>query len=98
MVGELRQLLARSCVTALEADLIILDEFQRFRDLLDGESEAAELAGHLFDEADARVILLSATPYKMYTLADERDEDHYADFVRTARFLMGDARGSALRG
>ena len=41
MVGELRQLLARSCVTALEADIIILDEFQRFRDLLDGESEAA---------------------------------------------------------
>ena len=89
LVGELRRLLARSCVTALEADVIILDEFQRFRDLLDGDSDAAELAGHLFDEQGARVLLLSATPYKMYTLSDEKDEDHYADFVRTARFLMG---------
>ena len=83
-------MLARSCVRALEPDLVILDEFQRFRDLLDGESEAAELARLLFDEADgARAAPVSATPYKMYTLADERDEDHYADFLRTARFLMG---------
>jgi hypothetical protein len=89
IVGELRTVLARSCVRALEPDLVILDEFQRFRDLLDGESEAAELARFLFDEPTARVLLLSATPYKMYTLADERDEDHYADFLRTARFLMG---------
>jgi hypothetical protein len=89
LVGELRTLLARSCVRALEVDLVILDEFQRFRDLLDGRSDAAELAGHLFNEPGARVVLLSATPYKMYTLVDERDEDHYSDFIRTARFLMG---------
>jgi hypothetical protein len=89
IVGELRTVLARSCVRALEPDLVILDEFQRFRDLLDGDSDAAQLARFLFDEPTARVLLLSATPYKMYTLADERDEDHYADFLRTARFLMG---------
>lgn len=96
MIGELRTILARSCVNALEADLIILDEFQRFRDLLDGDSEAAELARHLFSGEDhpkdgpgVRMVLLSATPYKMYTLSDESDEDHYADFIRTARFLMG---------
>lgn len=96
LIGDLRTILARSCVNALEADLIILDEFQRFRDLLDGGSEAAELARHLFTGTDdgrdgpgVRVVLLSATPYKMYTLSDESDEDHYADFIRTARFLMG---------
>lgn len=91
LIGELRALLARTCVRALEADIIILDEFQRFRDLLDGDSDAADLARRLFDEShDARVILLSATPYKMYTLADEHEEDHYRDFLRTARFLMGE--------
>jgi hypothetical protein len=93
LVGELRHLLARSCVSALEPDLIILDEFQRFRDLLDTKNEIAELAQHLFAQKDARIVLLSATPYKMYTLADEslqRSEDHYADFLRTARFLIGD--------
>ena len=35
-VGELRALLAASCIAALEPDLIILDEFQRFGHLLDG--------------------------------------------------------------
>ncbi|MGI8519435.1 MAG: DEAD/DEAH box helicase, partial [Actinomycetota bacterium] len=88
-VGDLRMLLARACIGALEPDLIILDEFQRFKNLLDPENPAAELASHLFEYGDARVLLLSATPYKMYTLAREREtDDHYADFLRTTDFLM----------
>ena len=92
-VGDLRNLLARVTITALEPDLVILDEFQRFKHLLDGDTPAAELAHSMFtysDEvAEARVLLLSATPYKMYTLSDEASEDdHYADFVRTVDFLM----------
>ena len=35
IVGKLRQLLAAVCVQALEPDLIILDEFQRFKPLLE---------------------------------------------------------------
>lgn len=87
-VGDLRELLARTCVEALEPDLVILDEFQRFKHLLDGTDPAADLARQLFDFPDVRVLLLSATPYKMYTLADEADDDHYADFLDTLRFLM----------
>jgi hypothetical protein len=89
-VGAVRQTLARSCVHALEPDLIILDEFQRFRDLLDGESDAAELAQSLFNYPAARMLLLSATPYKMHTLPEEVEagDEHYADFQRTTRFLM----------
>ena len=91
LIGELRALLARTCVDALEPDLIILDEFQRFRELLDGDDPASELAQHLFDYEGARVLLLSATPYKMVTFADEAGgEDHHRDFKRTLRFLMGD--------
>ena len=91
LVGELRHALARSCVNALEPDLVILDEFQRFTHLLDGDSPAAELAQHLFAQQTARVLLLSATPYKMYTLPEESEAhgDHYADFRRTTNFLMG---------
>lgn len=93
-IGDLRTLLARTCLQALEPDLVILDEFQRFRDLLDGDDPAAELASDLFSYADdttaVRTLLLSATPYKMYTLAHELgEENHYEDFLRTVHFLNG---------
>lgn len=90
MVGELRQRLARVCLNALEPDLIILDEFQRFKDLLDGEGEAAQLARALFEYKDARTLLLSATPYKMFTLDGEAGDDHQPDFLRTMDFLLQD--------
>ena len=106
-ISELRALLVRSCLKALEPDLIILDEFQRFKHLMyseEGEDEselsARELAGELFTYADenseARVLLLSATPYKMYTTADEKGvEDHYIDFLRTFKFLANDPNNPA---
>lgn len=95
LIGELRSILATTCVDALEPDLIILDEFQRFRDLLDGDDPASELAQHLFDYDGARVLMLSATPYKMVTFADEAGgDDHHRDFTRTLRFLIG-ADGAA---
>lgn len=98
IIGELRSILAKTCLKWLEPDLIILDEFQRFSDLLKPESEERELAQALFSYADkhteARVLLLSATPYKMYTLPQEKDEDHYADFFRTLEFLYYGNEGS----
>ncbi|MGE5550803.1 MAG: helicase-related protein [Bacteroidota bacterium] len=89
LVGELRRALAETCVRELEPDLIIMDEFQRFKDLLDGKDEVAGLARTLFNYPAAKVLLLSATPYKMYTIYHEtEDNDHYADFLRTVGFLM----------
>ena len=101
LVGDFRQLLARTCIHALEPDLVILDEFQRFKHLLGADEEdenpAAELAEVLFnyeereDLGKTRVLLLSATPYRMYTMAGETvDDDHYRDFVDTLRFLQDD--------
>jgi hypothetical protein len=89
MTGLLRRLLAKTCLSALEPDLVILDEFQRFGELFDDPetNPAAELANELFNYSDdLRVLLLSATPYKMYA-TDDDGEDHYADFIRTLRFL-----------
>lgn len=90
-VSKLQRLLANSCLDALEPDLVILDEFQRFRDLLDSNTPSGELAQRLFEYEDintkVRTLLLSATPYKMYTLSHESDEDHYRDFLRTVCFL-----------
>jgi hypothetical protein len=89
LVGALRQKLAKVCVSALEPDLVILDEFQRFKDLLDGDDDAAALARELLTYPDVRVLLLSATPYRMLSLDHEQEDDHYPDFVRTLRFLFG---------
>ena len=80
---------------------MVLDEFQRFKDLLnpDPANFAAELAHRLFDYVQpqtgraTRTLLLSATPYRMYTTADEVEGDHYADFLSTCSFLIAnDAR------
>lgn len=91
IVGSLRMMLATACIHALEPDLVILDEFQRFRDLLNGSDSASELADRLFTWEDVRVLLLSATPYKMYTLACDADqEDHFTDFLKTVEFLQND--------
>jgi hypothetical protein len=89
IVGELRNRLAMVCVKALEPDLVILDEFQRFRDVLTGDSEAGELASSLFDYPGNKTVMLSATPYKAYTLSGDADDDHHADFIRTVDFLLG---------
>ena len=92
LIGTLRSKLASVCLDALEPDLVILDEFQRFKYLLDGEDEASMLANALFAYPDVRVLLLSATPYKMFTLDQEHDEDdHYPDFIRTLNFLFNDS-------
>ena len=52
LIGELRRLLAAVCIRALEPDLVIMDEFQRFKPLIETREEhrspAAELAQSLF--------------------------------------------------
>ena len=66
------------------------------------KAAAAELARALFcyegeDGSKARLLLLSATPYRMLTLNtdDPEEGDHYADFLRTMRFLFGEEDGLA---
>ena len=97
LIVDLRRLLAESCLKALEPDLVIMDEFQRFKSLLDNRTgDAAELAQRLFaattpEGAPVRTLLLSATPYKLYTTdAEIGDEDHYKDFIATTQFLFND--------
>ncbi|WP_396925852.1 helicase-related protein [Mycolicibacterium sp.] len=90
ITAELRHALAAASVESLEPDLVILDEFQRFRHLIDPHSgsDASELAHHLFNYPDAKVLLLSATPYKPYTTVEgDNDDDHYRDFMTTLEFL-----------
>jgi hypothetical protein len=96
LIGQFRECLARACLSALEPDLIILDEFQRFSSLLGGDQseegkEIAELGQQFLAYPGAKILLLSATPYKAYTLAHEVGTDnHHKDFLRVAKFLLND--------
>jgi len=96
LIGQFRECLARACLSALEPDLIILDEFQRFSSLLGGDQseegkEIAELGQQFLAYPGAKILLLSATPYKAYTLAHESGmDDHHKDFLRVASFLLND--------
>ena len=99
VIARLRSMLASKCMDALEPDLVILDEFQRFKHLLEDRGEASDLARALFEYSDdkvvdhkVRVLLLSATPYKMFTLdLEKEEEDHYGDFITTLKFLFNDS-------
>ena len=88
LVSELRLRLAEMSIDMLEPDLIILDEFQRFRNLLDPQNLEARLAQKLFRYEQVKTLLLSATPYKMLSLDHEQDDDHYRDFLKTLEFLF----------
>lgn len=102
-IGDLRRLMAGVCLQALEPDVVILDEFQRFKHLIAPEEtgnpaldDMRELAQEFMNHPDASVLMLSATPYKMYTLPDEQaSEDHYEDLKLTLGFLIGDKSATA---
>ena len=104
VISELRRVLAGACVKALEPDLVILDEFQRFKNLLGTQGAdrdaAADLAQELFqaeahDGKRVRTLLLSATPYKLYTADAEIEHELLTDValgspaILAARSLRG---------
>jgi hypothetical protein len=93
LIHNLRRILIRCCLRYVNADLYILDEFQRFRDLidLDNKEEEAIIAREvLLSKRASRVLLLSATPFKAFTSHDdvERGEDHHRDFRKVLEFLL----------
>ncbi|MDB4777836.1 DEAD/DEAH box helicase [bacterium] len=98
LVALLKEALAEICVDYIDADLYILDEFQRFKDLVqtDLESEASSIAKRIFDKENSRILLLSATPFKAFTAdtALESDEEHYKEFKTVLKFLMNGDSGS----
>lgn len=94
-LGKMRTELTKVCIESLRPSLIIMDEFQRFRNLLDEQTDAGKLASDLFGfardggESGPRTVLLSATPYKMLSMHHEQGEDHYRDLLKTLAFLDG---------
>lgn len=86
LVAALRVGVQRVALDALMPDLVILDEVQRFRSVLQEADSTESIAARLF-RRNAAVLILSATPYRMLSL-DHEGGDHYRDFLDTVRFLF----------
>lgn len=95
--AKVRALFVEACVDNLQADLFILDEFQRFKELLDPETDdettqredQAIARKVLHREGDHHTLLLSATPFKALTHVgeDETDSAHADDLQKLFGYL-----------
>lgn len=93
LVAQLRRILAQSCLHLLDAHLYILDEFQRYKNLISPEtnemSAAMEMASAIFKQANSKILMLSATPFKAYTSDFDqlKGEIHHKEFRTVLEFL-----------
>lgn len=99
IVAELRRGLQRAAIDHLKPHLVILDEVQRFRDVIEQEHSEDSIASRLFSRGTP-VLILSATPYKMLTLPQEEQHaggegEHYENFLKTVAFLQRRRDGTA---
>jgi hypothetical protein len=90
LIGELRYHLAKVSLDFLNPNLVILDEFQKFKDVLTNADNKSTVESQLFKKKNVKVLILSATPYRMYTRAHEAGS-HHEDFLETYRFLIAEA-------
>jgi hypothetical protein len=93
-IGRLRRALALATLRHQPPDLVILDEFQRYRQLLE-EKEADPLLKALLDPtASAKppaILLLSATPYRLLSTRWEESQGTlaHAQLMELIEFLAG---------
>ena len=93
-VGRLRRALAHAVLISRPPDLVVLDEFQRYRDLLSPENRKDRLISSLLEAGGARrpaVLLLSATPYKLYATRWEESQgiESHRELFDLLEFLGG---------
>ena len=92
VIKLLRVVLAKTGLRRIQPDLVILDEFQRFRDILD-RNGTSEIARWMLRPEGPSVLLLSATPYRMYGGEGVdlfgNGSGHHRDFFGLIEWLFG---------
>jgi hypothetical protein len=99
IIGRLRRALAHAQLIFGPPDLVIFDEFQRYRELLTPNGLQDKLMSQLLCGANSpAVLLLSATPYKLYAGRWEQaaGADHHRELFELIEFLGGD-HGKVIR-
>ena len=95
-IYKLRQIFAGISIDYLKPDIVIMDEFQRFRELINAneDTEAGMLTNRFLKSGDVKTLLVSATPYKLYQTLEEMSvngsDDHYSEFLEVMNFLFSD--------
>ena len=99
LISHMRNALAASTIERIQPDLVIFDEFQKFRDLLKPELGDAErrVIGRLRgDDADhpPALLMLSATPYQLFARRWEEEDgtSPRSQFFDLIEFLYGSDR------
>lgn len=92
----MRVSLGMAGLSELSPDLVIFDEFQRFQDLLDDTSNGSAIARELVrighGGQGSAVLLLSATPYRLYKQEVEQffeNADDQQQFFNLVEWLYG---------
>lgn len=98
IIKHLRNALAACAIQEIHPDLVIFDEFQRFRDLLAVKLDdaAARVIRRLRGDIDVggrtpSLLLMSATPYRHYLQRweDVSGRSHQNEFFELVKFLYG---------
>lgn len=97
IISKIRIMFANISVGMLNPDFVIMDEFQRFKFLIqDNDTETGILANKFLNSENIRILLLSATPYKLYSTLEEIEEnqtdEHFSEFLSVMRFLFADEK------
>ena len=97
-INDLRRAFSKVCVDMLNPDFVIMDEFQRFRSLIAEDDSETSMLAKRFLGGETRVLLLSATPFRMYSTDAELDTggfgDSYHEFLEVMDFL-GEGKAEA---
>ena len=77
-----------------DTKLAIIDEFQRYKNLIQKNEEKTEtelLIDKFFNMKDLKILMLSATPFKLYATKEEikdSQENYYEEFLNVMKFLF----------
>ncbi|MGE0853994.1 MAG: helicase [Hyphomicrobiaceae bacterium] len=101
LAGRLRRALAHAALLSQPPDLVIFDEFQRYRDLLSPTGREDRLLVTLLAEGRGKppaLLMLSATPYKLYASRweESRGVEAHRELFDLIEFLGG-ASGHEIR-
>ena len=101
-INNLRRIFAEISLKDMKPDLVIMDEFQRFRPLIDeakteNKTETSMLIKKFFGNKETKILLLSATPYIPYSTLDDLRKNNgisesYKDFFSIIEFLHSEGK------